>query len=223
MIGLLALATAAHAPGGWTVAAQIPIPHAEGASVDQPRRIEPIGGYTLALIWTPEHCVHPVPGADSFQCGAERGTGFVLHGLWPDGRGKSWPQWCANAAILPPRTIGAHFHATPSAQLMQHEWAKHGTCMGVTPGAYFKRSSRLFYAVRYPDMTALARTPLTAGGFAQAFAAANPGMRPDMVNLNLDRDNWLREVWLCLDTRFRREKCKAPLAADRAVRIRLPG
>jgi ribonuclease T2 len=72
-------------------------------------------------------------------------------------------------------------------------------------------------------MTALARTPLTAGGFAQAFAAANPGMRPDMVNLNLDRDNWLREVWLCLDTRFRREKCKAPLAADRAVRIRLPG
>ncbi|WP_116092190.1 ribonuclease T2 family protein [Sphingomonas crusticola] len=221
MMGLFALAVA-YAATGWALPAHIPVPHAEGASADQPRRIEPIGSYTLALIWTPEHCYHPVPGAESFQCGIEKGSGFVLHGLWPDGLGKSWPQWCADAAILPPSTIAAHFRATPSAQLMQHEWAKHGTCMGITSDAYFRRSNRLFHRLRTPDMAALGRTAVSAGTLASAFAAANPGMRPDTVNLNLDRDGWLREVWLCLDTRFRPEKCATPIAADRPVRIRLP-
>ena len=215
MIGLIALAAVA--------VASISPPHAESPSAEQPRRLEPIGGYTLALLWTPEHCAHAVPGAESYRCGARRGAGFVLHGLWPDGLGKSWPQWCADAAILTPRTIGAHFRATPSAQLMQHEWAKHGICMGVTPDDYFRRSGRLFHAVRFPGMTALAHQSLTADAFARAFAGANPGMRGDMVTLNLDRDGWLREVWLCLDTRFKGARCPAPIPGDRVVRIRLPG
>ena len=215
MISLLALAFAAATP---TTA----VPYAEGPSAEQPRRIEAIGGYTLALIWAPEHCARPVPGAESLRCGPNGGSGFVLHGLWPDGRGNSWPQWCADAAILSPRTIAAYSAATPSAQLMQHEWAKHGTCMGITPKAYFKRSTRLFYRVRYPDMAALAHMPVTAGTFTRAFAAANPGMAPDMMTLNLDRDGSLREVWLCLDTKFRRERCRTPTLADRTVRIRLP-
>lgn len=198
------------------------IPHAEGPSVEQPRRIEAIGGYTLALIWAPEHCARPVPGAESFRCGPVGKNGFVLHGLWPDGKGKSWPQWCADAAILSPRTIAAFHAATPSAQLLQHEWAKHGTCMGTTPKAYFKRSNRLFYRVRYPDMVTLSRQPIDAQTFARAFATANPGMTADMVTLNLDQDGWLREVWLCLDTKFRRERCRMPTPGDRVVRIRLP-
>ncbi|WP_420139242.1 ribonuclease T2 family protein [Sphingomonas sp.] len=185
--------------------------------------MEPIGGYTLALIWAPEHCARPVPGAESFQCGPIGRGGFVLHGLWPDGQGKSWPQWCTDAAILPPGIITTYHAATPSAQLMQHEWAKHGTCMGITPKAYFKRSSRLFYRIRFPDMVTLAGQTMDAGSFTRAFAAANPGMTSDMVTLNLDRDGWLREVWLCLDTKFRRERCRTPTRGNRIVRIRLPG
>lgn len=215
----LAAALAAIVP----LAAQAP--HVERASPDQPRRIEPIGGYTLALIWTPEHCVHPVPGAESFQCEPATVTaaGFVLHGLWPDGLGKSWPQWCADAAILPQRTIEAYYRATPSAQLMQHEWAKHGTCMHIAPDRYFRLSNRLFYALRFPDMAGLARTPLTAGAFARAFAATDSGMRSNMVNLNLDRQGWLREVWICLDPAFRPASCAVRMPDDRPVQVRLPG
>ena len=216
------LAGTAHAAPGCPVPADLPPPHAETASVDQPGRVEPIGGYTLALIWTPHHCVRAVPGAESFECGAETGKGFVLHGLWPDGRGASWPQWCAATAILPRRTIAAHFCATPSPQLMQHEWAKHGTCMRVTPEAYFRRSNRLFLALRFPDMTSLASGSLTNIGFAAAFAAANPGLQPDRIRLNQDGEGWLREVWICLDRRFRYRTCSGPLPAERPVRIRLP-
>lgn len=222
MIGLLALA-AAQATSGWTTPQRIPKLHAEGATADQPRRIEPIGSYTLALIWTPQHCFQPVPGAESFECGSAPGTGFVLHGLWPDGRGATWPQWCEDAAILPERVIRRYYRTTPSAQLMQHEWAKHGTCMRTTPDAYFTRATRLFGRLRFPDMNALSRAPLTTGRFTQAFARANRGVRPDMVNLNLDRDGWLREVWLCLDTNFRPEKCRIPVSPDRPLRIRQAG
>jgi len=99
---------------------------------DQPVRVVPVASYTLALIWTPQHCLRAVTGAESLECNRDTGTRFVLHGLWPDGEGKSWPQWCAPADILPRKVIAAHYWATPSPQLMQHEWAKHGTCMAGT-------------------------------------------------------------------------------------------
>jgi ribonuclease T2 len=146
----------------------------------------------------------------------------VLHGLWPDGEGKSWPQWCAPAPVLPSRTIAAHYCATPSAQLLQHEWAKHGTCIaGATPESYFGQSNRLFHALRFPDMATLARPGLTEGAFAQAFAAGNPGLDAEDIRLNLDKEGWLQEVWLCLDTAFRPMRCAAPSQPSRTVRIRL--
>lgn len=217
----LSVAGAAHAAPGCPVPANLPMPHAEEPSTDQVQRIEPIGGYTLALIWAPEHCVRAVPGAESFACSDKTPQGFVLHGLWPDGQGKSWPQWCAATAILPRRTIIAHYCETPSPQLLQHEWAKHGTCMAITPDAYFARSNRLFRTLRFPDMRALAAKPITYGDFTAALAAANRGMRPDMIRLNLDDDGWLREVWLCLDTRFRRRRCAGSATSNRRVHIRL--
>jgi ribonuclease T2 len=198
------------------------MPHVELPPADQPPRVMPITSYTLALIWTPQHCHHAVRGAESFVCGSNTGTGFVLHGLWPDGEGGSWPQWCAAAPILSRRMLVAHYCATPSPQLMQHEWAKHGTCIaGATPDSYFDQSNRLFRSLRFPDMAKLARTPLTEGRFGEAFAAVNPGMAAENVKLNLDDRGWLQEVWLCLDTAFRPTRCAVPARSGRAMRIRL--
>jgi len=216
----LSIAGTAYAAPRCPIPADLPRPLFEEPSPEQPRRIEPIGGYTLALIWTPEHCTRGVPGAESFVCANGTVTGFALHGLWPDGRGKSWPQWCRAGTILPRRTIAAHYCATPSAQLMQHEWAKHGTCMNTNAESYFARSNRLFYRVRFPDMAALSRGALTDAGFARAFAAVNPGITPNMIRLNLDGEGWLREIWLCLDVRFRYRACEGRPASDRPVRIR---
>lgn len=204
------------------VPARIEPPHVEGATPDQPQRLLPIGGYTLALTWAPEFCRGHADGA-RFQCGGGNRFGFTLHGLWPDGVGKDWPQYCRTADLLPPRVIRAHLCATPSGQLMQHEWAKHGTCVPhATPASYFARSTGLYAKLRYPDMDALSRRPLTAGGLATALASANPGLPASAVRVTTHRDGWLDELWLCLDTRLRYARCRADsggVAADTAIKV----
>lgn len=196
-------------------------------SAGQPVRTLPIGGYTLAITWSPQFCrTRRDDPTARFQCGDAR-FGWTLHGLWPDGEGKDWPQYCRATALLPRAVIARNLCATPSAQLLQHEWAKHGTCMsgtgaGISPSQYFARSTALYRRLRYPDMDALSREPLSAGGFAAAMARANPGLRPDMMRITADRDGWLDEVWMCLDRRMRGARCPAHqggLAASAPLRI----
>lgn len=198
-------------------------PHADLPTADQPRRVVPIGGYTLAITWAPQYChEHARDAAARFQCGAGNRFGFTLHGLWPDGTGPQWPQYCAATRLLPPAVIRRHLCATPSAQLLQHEWAKHGTCMGGTPAAYFARSNALYGRLRYPDMDALSRRRLTAGQFAAALARANPGLSADMMRITANKSGWLDEVWLCLDRRFRYQRCpshQGGLAPSAPLRI----
>ena len=195
-------------------------PRPDLPTADQPRRVLPIGGYTLALTWSPGFCrANGGKTGNKFQCGGANRFGFTLHGLWPDGVGKSWPQYCRRASILPDAVIRANLCATPSAQLIQHEWAKHGTCMPGTPGDYFGKARRLYDALRYPDMQALSRRPLTVAQLKARMAAANPGIPASAMRVTLTRQNWLDEVWLCLDTRLRYARCKpgASGAADTAL------
>jgi len=185
--------------------------HPDLPSADQPQRLLPIGGYTLAISWSPQSCHDRRQDANArLQCGSGNRFGFTLHGLWPDGVGKDWPQYCRATALLPQPVIRAHLCTTPSAQLLQHEWAKHGTCMpGETPARYFARSAALFGKLRYPDMDALSRRPLTAGRFAAAMAAANPGLDAGAMRVTANRRGWLDEVWICLDRRFAYARCPA--------------
>ena len=194
-----------------TIPGSIATPHPDVPSAREPRRVLPIGSYTLAITWSPQFCYGKQGrAAGDVQCGGANRFGFTLHGLWPDGEGKTWPQYCAPAPILSQPEIRKNLCATPSAQLLQHEYAKHGTCMGVPPAQYFARSTSLYAKLRYPDMDALSRRgSLTAGAFAAAFARANPGMSPRMLRVTATKSGWLDEVWLCLDTRFRRTICPA--------------
>lgn len=181
------------------------------ASADQPKRLLPTGGYTLAISWSPEFCRSrgDQPSA-AFQCDGGNRFGFVLHGLWPDGVGKDWPQYCRATGLLPDPVVRGALCATPSAQLLQHEWAKHGTCMpGYTPADYFRRSNALYAKLRYPQMEALSRRPLTAGGLATAIARVNPGLRATGMRITTRPGGWLDEVWICLDRRFRYRTCPA--------------
>jgi ribonuclease T2 len=114
--------------------------------------------------------------------------------------------------------IRANLCMTPSVQLLQHEYAKHGTCMGISPARYFADASRLYASVRYPDMDALSRRRgLTVGQFAVAFARANRGMTPQMVKVATTKGGWLEEVRVCMDTRYRYRTCPPrPGAANSA-------
>lgn len=212
LVALAAPGMAAAQALSCSIPAQVSRPHPELATPSQPQRILPIGGYTLALTWNPEYC-HGAGGrgGDTTECGGGNRFGFTLHGLWPDGVGKEWPQYCRSTSLLPAATIRANMCATPSAQLQQHEWAKHGTCMpGFDPNAYFKRSTGLYRALRFPDMDALSRDRgLTVGRLASAVAAANPGLPANAIRVTVNKHGWLDELWLCLDKRFAYVRCRA--------------
>lgn len=230
-IGILVpLAPAAAAPI-CSLPARLPPPQEEGASAREPSRIVPISGYTLSLIWLAENCRKGhSSGAGALDCRARAGKdGVVLHGLWPDGIGKEWPQWCRPARPLRATTLRAHYCATPSAQLAQHEWAKHGTCMpGYDAERYLARARALFAELQMPHLRALSYGKPTDATVRAAFAAANPGMTADMIRLNVTNDGWLEEIWVCLDARMRRTACAAPSAKPEARvniwrgRVRVP-
>lgn len=179
-----------------------------------PARRMPIGSYTLAVSWTPQFCrtrggAGRSGGDSEFQC-SSGSFGWTLHGLWPDGIGDTWPQYCRATPLLARRTIARNLCATPSAQLLQHEWAKHGTCMaGYTPDRYFATSTALYRKLRWPDMDALSRRErLSSSDVAEAVAGANPGLRADAIRVTTTRDGWLDELWLCLDRRMRYARCE---------------
>ncbi|WP_242137138.1 ribonuclease T [Sphingomonas sp. TREG-RG-20F-R18-01] len=193
-----------------SIPAQLPRPHPDLPSASQPRRILPIGGYTLALTWAPEYCHGNARDPQArFECRSGNRFGFTLHGLWPDGIGKDWPQYCAATPLLSDAVIKRSVCSTPAPQLMQHEWAKHGTCMGITPDAYFARSTGLYGKLRFPDVRTLSRTPLNAGQLAHAIAGQNPGLPAETIRITVNKRGWLDELWLCLDKRFAYTRCHA--------------
>ena len=221
---LIAPACAKKAPS-CAVPAELPRAMLEGPTAEQPRRLLPIGGYTLAITWSPEYCASRMSSPrDHIQCGAAPGVfGFTLHGLWPDGEGAQWPQYCTPTRLVPEKVIREHLCSTPSPQLIQHEWEKHGTCMSKTPADYFEKSAKLYEALKFPDMAKLSGRTMSAQAFQEAFAAANPGMRADQMRLNVSKQGRLEEVWLCLDKSFRAATCpvhQGGAAPESTVRVR---
>jgi ribonuclease T2 len=193
----------------------LPRPALELPETGQARRT-PIGGYILALSWSREYCRGKEGDpAMRFQCSGEIGDfGFVLHGLWPEGRGPDYPQYCRNVGVLPRKTVAQNICMTPSPQLLQHEWAKHGTCMAKTPEAYFGAAKLLFSAVQFPDMDRLSRqvergTPLTAAGLAAAFAELNDGLPASALKVKTNDKGWLQEVRICLGKDLKPRRCPA--------------
>lgn len=226
---LLALPGAAQAQGlSCALPDHIPVPRLEQPRRGEPVRTPPVTGYMLSLSWSPQHCAdvrNPRDARDRFQCAGDNRFGWVLHGLWPEADGPAFPQWCRPARIVPQPVLKRHMCMSPSVQLLQRQWAKHGTCMSPHPAAYFRSGEILFRAVRFPDMQALAARPRTAGDIRRAFAAVNPGVTEPMIAVAADRQGWLDEVRLCLGPRMRPQRCKpfqVGAGDGRNVRIRPP-
>ena len=205
-LALLAIPAAAHAQ-----AYQCSVPRRldppREVRPDGPSRRTPISGYTLAVSWSPEYCHGDT---SSMQCSGRNGRfGFVLHGLWPEARSGPAPQWCSLTPRPSPALIRQNLCMTPAPWLLEHEWAKHGSCMTRTPEAYFRTSSILWRSLRWPDADRLSRQEgLTVGDLRQAFAASNPDWRGRRIGVELSRNGFLRELRLCYDRRFMPADCE---------------
>ncbi len=170
-----------------------------------------IARYTLALSWSPEFCrsKRGQGGGNDLQCGRTNGQfGFVLHGLWPEAKTGPAPQWCSLTPRPSPQLLRQNICMTPAPWLLEHEWAKHGSCMAKTPEGYFRVAGILWQSLRFPNMDALSRQPdLAAGDVRRAFVSANRGWKPEAVGVFSGPRGWLRELKLCYGRDFKPHAC----------------
>ena len=106
--------------------------------------------YLLTLSWAPEFCATHAGNTSSSECDPHRHFGFVVHGLWPENDNGSYPQNCAPAQPVAQQTVQHMLAIMPARGLIQHEWATHGTCSGLSTQDYFADIEKAFRAGTNP-------------------------------------------------------------------------
>jgi ribonuclease T2 len=156
--------------------------------------------YVLALSWSPGFCeLEGDRSRNREQCGEGAGLRFVVHGLWPQNE-RGYPSECGPAGRSPSRIAMEQAEGLfPTEGLARYQWRKHGTCTGSSPSDYFRDVRRAREKVVIPPVLAKADRDQTwtAIDLERAFAAANPGLRPDMMSVACTR-GVLQEVKICL-------------------------
>ncbi len=205
-----AVPTAPPAAPGQAISCVIPgdLSAATRATPPDKRADAPTAGYVLALSWSPEYCrFRGDDRASQGQCQDNR-FGLIVHGLWPQAAREPHPRSCALATPVPEAVLRQHYCMSPSAKLMQDEWAKHGTCQWDSPDAYFEAAADLWEDVRQPDLFTLSREPdLTAGRIRAAFREANPDLPADAIGIDRNGRGWLDEIKLCFGRDFAPRAC----------------
>ena len=155
--------------------------------------------YVLALSWSPGFCeLDGDRTRNREQCGEGSGLRFVVHGLWPQNE-RGYPSDCGPAGRSPSRIAMEQAEGLfPTEGLARYQWRKHGTCTGSSPSDYFRDIRRAREKVVIPPALAKAERDQswTAIDLERAFAAANPGLRPDMMSVACKR-GVLQEVKIC--------------------------
>jgi len=131
--------------------------------------------YLLTLSWAPEFCATHESGRTSSECDPNHHYGFVVHGLWPENQNGSYPENCAPAQPVSNDIVRSMLPVMPARGLIQHEWATHGTCSGLSSQDYFAEVEQAYRALKVPaeyqhPAKALQSAP---GDMEQRFADAN--------------------------------------------------
>jgi len=143
------------------------------------------------------------------QCGPERHFAFVLHGLWPQYEHGGWPQNCSSETV-DESLINSMLTIMPSPKLVAHEWAKHGTCSGLSPQDYFKTATQAFHSIKIPPRYKAPQQQITVSPdqLRHDFAAANPKIGDQgFVVLCSGNGRFLQEVRACLTKELEGRPC----------------
>ena len=155
--------------------------------------------YVFTLSWSPGFC--DTGGADKSpaQCGAGAGTGFVVHGLWPNRSYGANPENCQYGVPVSREAIAETDGVYPDEGLARYEYLKHGTCSGLDAEAYFGAVKALRDGIVVP--TALKaphdKQTMAPDAIQQAFIAANANLQAQNIAVTC-RNGELLDVRLCV-------------------------
>jgi len=197
---------------------------ASGMPAAQPGRRTKGGSfdyYVLALSWAPAFCAQAgAAAANQEECAPGHDTGFVVHGLWPQAGAGTNPEFCGKASRVPKSVINYVIRYMPSPSLIQHEWAAHGVCTGLTAAEYFGAIIETRAAVQIPvQFGAIEKeTRETPGQIETQFAAANPGFPPGAFRTSCPRGE-LQEERICFDKDRKPRACTASAGECRGAEV----
>lgn len=179
--------------------------------------------YLLVLSYAPDFCDEPGGTKDPRECGAGRQLGFVVHGLWPQSEDSRGPERCAPASPVSRAIIEATLNYIPTESLIQHEWAAHGTCSGLSAADYFAALRKARDSVKIPaELNQPSRKiRLSPDRIEGEFAAANPGLPKYAVRVSCYRDDELQEVRVCFNKDLSPRGCGASAGACGAPAIEM--
>lgn len=155
--------------------------------------------YVLALSWSPGFCETAGSRRGRKQCESGSGLGFVVHGLWPQTE-QGYPSFCEPSGRFVPRAALEEARGLfPDERLARYQWRKHGSCTGESPSGYFRAVRRASERVKIPESLQHLQSDskVMPIEIERAFAAANPGLRPDMMALACGR-RILQEIRICM-------------------------
>ena len=156
--------------------------------------------YLLSLSWAPDFCAGPTGDKDPRECGKGRKVGFVVHGLWPQGENSRGPEKCGPARPVSQAIIASTLKYIPTESLIQHEWANHGTCSGLSSADYFAAVRKARDSVKIPQELAAPsqEQQLSASQIEAEFAAANPNFPKAAFRVSCTRGQ-LQEARICFN------------------------
>jgi ribonuclease T2 len=111
----------------------------------------------------------------------------------------------------------------PSESLIQHEWATHGTCSGLSQVDYFAAVRKARDAVAIPPSLAVpaSAVKLSPANLLSDFAAANPSFPPGAFAISCYRDGELQEARVCFDKSIAPRPCGNGAGICRAPTVSL--
>jgi len=164
-----------------------------------PAATAPFDFYVMTLSWSPGFCDLGGEEKSPQQCATGVGDGFVVHGLWPDNRASADPADCDSSKAVSPADLAAASGLYPSDNLAEHEYAKHGTCTGLSAADYFADVRYVRDQLNIPAMfkSPHERRQVSPRDIEQAFIAANANLSPKNMAVTCARGE-LVDVRFCL-------------------------
>src|SRR5262249_27804933 len=117
--------------------------------------------------------------------------------------------------------VNATLSYIPTASLIQHEWATHGVCSGLSAADYFAAVRKARDALTIPSDLAkpAQQLRLSPAELESKVAAANPSFPKDAFRVSCYRDGELQELRVCFDKSLSPQSCTSSAGSCPASQV----